>query len=332
MFTRASRPNSGCISGDFHVSSSLSFQDLSQHSKVSDWLNLQGYYMVLCDCQSSDMIPIGFLSRVRPFTRREDLSLTIHDSSEWISNPFHFCLYPGSISCNKKGSMAPVLMVDIEWNAIPHGLDYFCKVFEGENPLSPCDIPYLFLTLYQNQFGDEERLQIIQDINHHIGQVSLLYIHGLQDIDNLVTLKQNIVIKLRKLLLGLRAVNTTNRLFVQIERTADVGSYAFAYYTVDYDSVTSNMHHLSALIRQCIIENDHFKVFMKDDFSLSFSTKGIPIKKGNFQVSSKPVPVIIQEHTSLAFSKMVATSLKRPSSKIQMASAHFIVTLISPTA
>jgi hypothetical protein len=70
-------------------------------------LTLQGYYMVLCDCQTSDMVRIGFLSRVRPFVWREDLRNIIKNTALWKSDPFQFRLYPGSLSCNKKRSDVP---------------------------------------------------------------------------------------------------------------------------------------------------------------------------------------------------------------------------------
>jgi uncharacterized phage infection (PIP) family protein YhgE len=39
----------------------------------------------------------------------------------------------------------------------------------------------------------------------------------------------------------------------------------------------------------------------------------IPIKRGNFQVAAKPIPVEIQEHTTLALSKMAKPTEKRSS-------------------
>jgi hypothetical protein len=49
IFFKASKFNSNNITGDFHVSSSLLFQDLCSHIKVTNWLTLHGYYMVLRD-------------------------------------------------------------------------------------------------------------------------------------------------------------------------------------------------------------------------------------------------------------------------------------------
>jgi hypothetical protein len=65
VFFKESKSN-GSLAGDFHVNSSLSFKDYSSHELILNWLTVQGYYMVLCDCQTSDMVRIGFLSHVRP--------------------------------------------------------------------------------------------------------------------------------------------------------------------------------------------------------------------------------------------------------------------------
>jgi len=202
-FFRPSKPNSGSLAGDFHLLSTFTYDELVLHPKLAPWMNLQGYYMVKCVCQSSEMIRVGFLSRVRPFIWREDLANMIRSICEWESSPFQFRLYPGSLSCNKKGLMTPILMVEVARGDVSAGIDFFCSSFDGENPLSPCGIPYLFITLYQNQLSDQECQQIIEDTIHHIGQVSLVHLHD--DIDALVTLRQNITTKLQNVLLSLWA-------------------------------------------------------------------------------------------------------------------------------
>jgi len=120
-FFKASKSHSGSVAGDFHILTSLSFSDLCADTKILNWLNLQGYFIVLCDCQSSDMVCIGFLLRVRSFLWQDDLKEMIKDTQEWRENPFQFRLYFGSILRNKKGEMAPVLMVEVEQDNINLG-------------------------------------------------------------------------------------------------------------------------------------------------------------------------------------------------------------------
>jgi hypothetical protein len=267
-FLKASKPNSHCISGDYHLLTSMSFEELTSNTKVLDWLHAYGYYLVLSDCQSSDMIKIGFIARVRPFTWREDLRDAIKDSPEWRENPFQFRFFFGSISSNKKGEMAPVLMVEVERDNISLGLDFFCNMFDGDNPLSPCGLPYIFFLLYQNTLTDAERVSIIYDIKHHIGQYQLIRLYGLKNLDTLVTLKQNVKIKLRKLLLNIRPNQSTSSLFIQVEKESDPTSILCAFESVHYDLVMTNIPNISHYIQQCIMEEDLPRVFVNSDYSI----------------------------------------------------------------
>lgn len=137
----------------------------------------------------------------------------IKESELFQSNPFQFRLYPGSLSSIKKGAVAPVLMVEVKRENVLSGLDFFCKSFDGENPLSPCGIPFLFLMLYQNKQSHLERSSKIQDINIHISKIDIVHLDGFCNIDTLVTLRQNVTIKLRKPLLALCVNQSSSRLF-----------------------------------------------------------------------------------------------------------------------
>jgi len=189
VFFKASKPTGNSIAGDFNILSSLTYEESCLNEIISNWMALQGYYMVKCDCQTSDMVKIGFLTRVHPFVWREDLRNEIKNTALRQSSPFQLRRFPGSLSCNKKGIMAPVMMVEVERDEVSTGLEFFCHAFTGNNPLSSCGLSYLFFTLYQNQLTDSERFDIIQDANHHVGDVDLLHLHGFQEIDSLVTLK-----------------------------------------------------------------------------------------------------------------------------------------------
>jgi hypothetical protein len=318
------------IAGDFHVLSSLPYNELSSNMIISNWVALQGYYMVKCDSQSSDMVKIGFLTGVCPFDWREDFRNEIKDMALWQSSPLQFRLFPGSLSCNKKCIMAPVMMVELERDEVSSGLEFFCHAFTGDNPLSSCGLSYLFFTPYQNQLMDSECFNIIQDAIHHIGEVELLHLHGFQEIDTLVTLKQGINVQLQKLLLGLRAHQTNSGLFVQIEREASLESLICAFNSINRESVMSNLPHLYLLIRNCILEEDYDKVFLYEDYSITTLTKSIPIKVGKMQVSSKPIPLEVQEHTTLALSKK-QTSSPCPSVTTQSALSTTSTTTTPPS-
>jgi hypothetical protein len=328
-FHKASKPNSHCIAGDYHLSTSLSFDELSGHPKVLDWLYAHGYFLILSDCQSSDKIKIGFLTRVRPFTWREDLRDEIKASNEWQENPFQFRLFFGSISSNKKGEMAPVLMVEVERDKVSLGLAFFSTIFAGDTPLSPCGIPYIFFTLYQNILSDTERISIIRDINHHVGHYQLIRLYGLKNIDTIVTLRQNVKIKLRKLLLNIRAHQSSSSMFTQIEKEADPDSILCAFDSDQYDTVMANIPNISLYIRQCLQDDDLQKVFVNPDYSIYVPQRLISSQKGIGK--PKTIPIEIQEHTTAALSKMIKVT-KRVSPTSSVSSYSNASTAPSPTA
>jgi hypothetical protein len=76
----------------------------------------------------------------------------------------------------------------------------------------------------------------------------------------------------------------------------------------------TNLPRLSSVIRQCVHEDNYPAIFVSKDYSITVGAKAIPIKRGQYQVSSRPIPVKIQEHTSLALSKMVKLPEKHSSS------------------
>jgi hypothetical protein len=76
----------------------------------------------------------------------------------------------------------------------------------------------------------------------------------------------------------------------------------------------ANIPFLSQYICACLLEKDYEKAFLYPDFSITPLTKTIPIKAGNMQVNSKPIPFEVQEHTSITLQKMVSPPKKRAQS------------------
>jgi hypothetical protein len=145
-------------------------------------------------------------------------------------------------------------MVEVKRENIAAGLDFFCNVFDGKNPISPCGIPYFFLTLYQNTVTNSERLQIIYDINHHVSYTQLVRLYGLKDVDTPITLQQNIMVKLRKLLLNLRAPHSSTHLFCQVEKEADKESILCAFDSYLYKIVMVNLQNRASMCHQIGLE------------------------------------------------------------------------------
>ncbi len=173
--------------------------------------------MLWSNCQTADMVRIGFLSRVRNFTFRDDLQNFITSSPEWKSDPFQFRMYFDAFTV--KNQTAYVLMVDAERPKIEVGLQFFQTYYNGKQRFSPNCIDYLFLPLYKKSYTEQDRTKIITDHDYHIGTNSIVAIKGLQPLDNLIKLVSGVHTTIRKLLLSIPAPNTiSGHLFLQIER------------------------------------------------------------------------------------------------------------------
>jgi len=130
------------ISGDFYISTKLSFDDLKEHPAFNTWIMHNGYNVLYNACQTADMVKIGFLSRVRGFTFRGDLQDYIMASAEWKAAPFHFRLYFDAFTA--KGKLAHVLMIDVDRPHIELGIRFFQQWYNGTITNSPNNLPYMF--------------------------------------------------------------------------------------------------------------------------------------------------------------------------------------------
>jgi hypothetical protein len=178
---------------------------------------MHGYNMFLNSCQTSDMVRIGFLSRVRTFTYRDNLCAHIMSSSQWESNQFHFRLYFDTFSTNAKGSLTYVLMIDVDRPSIETGMAFFQNYFDGDLFNSLNKLAYLFLPLYRKNYSEDKCLTIIKDNDHYTENVSVIALSGLNDLNTLVNLNQGTKTTIRHLLLAVPAQTSTNKLFLQIE-------------------------------------------------------------------------------------------------------------------
>jgi hypothetical protein len=125
------------LSGDFYIGTKYTFKELIANSNLLTWFMQNGYNITLNGCQSSDMVRIGLLMRVRGFTYRDDLRNYILESNQWKNNQFHFRLYFDSFSSNSKGSFTYVLMLDVDRPSIETGMKFFQEFFDGDAKNSP---------------------------------------------------------------------------------------------------------------------------------------------------------------------------------------------------
>lgn len=122
-FFKAYKRTKKTLSGDFHIGAKHTFDKIKNHKDFKTWFHLHGYNVFLnsYSCQTSDMVRIGFLSRLHHL-----LTVIIYVPTSWMSNS-HFRLYFDTFSTNAKGTMTYVLMVDVDRPSIKIGLEFFQK-------------------------------------------------------------------------------------------------------------------------------------------------------------------------------------------------------------
>lgn len=301
------------LSGDFHINTKVSFDELKSHRNLSTWFHLNGYNITISGCQTSDMVRIGFLSRVRGFTYRDDMHEFITNTEQWRQNTFHFRLYFDIFSSGTKGKNTYVLMIEVDRPNIEKATTYFQQNFNGDKPNSPNKISYLFFPLYRKTYTEDERLSIIRDNDHHTENDSVVGIHSLNNLNTIVKMTQGIHITIRHLLLAIPCQGTSNgKLFHQIERQANNEWHLCCFHTMDTTKISLKLANLETLIKRFIHVEDHKNLFLDPAKPLKFSGQAAPIKKGKPKIPILEVPEETLKYTSQAFTKLFTPIPKRP--------------------
>jgi hypothetical protein len=257
------------------------------------------------------MVRIGFLSRVRVFTYRDDLHSFITSSSQWKAKPFHFRLYFDMLSAGAKGKTAYVLMIAVDHPNTEAAMSFFQQWYNGDGTNSPNDIAHLFFPLFKKTYIDEEQYNIIIDHEHHIGTSSVVAVRGLQALDSLVQLATGVCTTIQRLLLSILAQGTsTGKLFTQVERQSYHDWLLCCFPTMDAPQVTIRLGQLEDSLRQYIHQDSLPKLFQHGQ-SLSFSGQVAPLTKGKLRFPRLESTPETDAYASRSFGKLYTPTPKR---------------------
>jgi len=304
------------LSGDFHIGTKLSFEDLKNNKTVQTWFHNHGYWIILNGCQSADMVQVGFLSRVRTFSYRDDLLIYIMNTREWKEKQFHFRLYFDSFSAGIKGKSTHVLMIDVNCPSVDIALHFFQTYFNGEHPNSPNNIHHLFLPLYKKSHTEEEHQKIIDNNDHHTDKVSVVVIQGLNDLESVITLTNGVHTTIHRLLLSIPSVGiSTGKLFLQIEHQAVHKWLLCCFYSIDSTKVTLRLSQLTDLLIKYVHTDSLDKLF-KEDYNLKFSGQVAPIRKGRTWFPRYVASEETENYTRASMERMYTPVPKRLASEM----------------
>jgi hypothetical protein len=297
------------ISGDFHVSTKLSFEDLKDHPAFNTWLMHNGYNVLYNACQTADMVKIGFLTRVRGFTFRGDLQEYIMGSEEWKATPFHFRSYFDAFTVRNK--TAHVLMIDIDRPNIETAILFFQQWYNGTLTNSPNKLPYMFWPLFKKSYTDEERLKIITDHSHHVGSDNVIGLTGLQPLDTLVKLANGMYTTIRLLLLSIPTPGTsTGQLFLQVERQTTNEWLLCCFHQHDTAKVMIRLSTLEDSLRKCVHQDSIPHLFTSAD-GITFTNQVAPLIKGRNRLPRMEAPAYTANYVNKSMQKLYTPPAKR---------------------
>jgi len=302
------------LSGDFHISTKLSFPELTEHPAFNTWLKHNGYNVLYNACQTADMVKVGFLSRVRGFTLRSDLQDYIMASAEWKAAPFHFRLYFDAFTA--KGKTAHVLMIDIDRPNLELGIKFFQQWYNGTLTNSPNNLSYMFWPLYKKSYAEEERLKIIADNNYFIGNDSVIGVTGLHPIDNLIKLVNGTYTSIRRLLLSVPTPGTiTGHLFVQVERQTANDWLLCCFHQQDSSKVNLRLGTLEDSLRKCVHQESIPHLFTSTA-GLMFTNQVAPLVKGRNKLPRMEVPAHTADYVAKSMQKLHTPAAKRQATEM----------------
>jgi len=121
------------LSGYFHVSSSLSLQELMASSSVYEWLEIKRYAIKQSPSNSEEMVQIGALCFSSEYIYREDPKMAITKHPSWS---FPTLLEPPIIHLTKGDfqgleNSTKMIFVCSEWLTQVEVRDFFSKLYDG---------------------------------------------------------------------------------------------------------------------------------------------------------------------------------------------------------
>jgi len=152
------------ISGYFHISSNLQFQDLISKPALEEWLDSHRYFMKLCPSNAEEMVKIGLLCYGSVFHFRKDLKQAILSHPSWSpsdpDNPPVFDLFVGELnSSSKKVKMMFVSAEKSKQEKVSH---LFRTIYDGTQKSYPNGSMMLFVPisdLYHSSVAFRAKLQ-----------------------------------------------------------------------------------------------------------------------------------------------------------------------------
>jgi hypothetical protein len=247
------------LSRFFHICTALTFQDLTAHNSVAEWLDTYQYYVKLCPSQHEEMVQVGGLCYSNVLMHHEELKQVIMKHPIWNypdPQPIFDVYVSNFIADNKKAKMLFVLAEKSQQDKV---VEFFKQVYNGSPKAYPNGSMMIFIPLRDGtSMSTEYRSKILFNHDNFNGTQKAMCIGGLQDLNNKITLSTGNTITLRELLKSFPASPGMSRpfLFQQVEHNASSEMLMVAYQKADAAFIKHHQGTLESDIRRIIANGE----------------------------------------------------------------------------
>mmetsp|Transcript_16712 Transcript_16712/g.23826 ORF Transcript_16712/g.23826 Transcript_16712/m.23826 type:complete len:563 (-) Transcript_16712:152-1840(-) len=307
------------LSGNMVLESSLPFQGL--HNKLSDWLSNNNYTMSLSECQTSELVTVGILTKFSFTLNKNDLTTNlqniISDLPEEESFMFTLRLDKWFCRAGENGGV-DMLFVAVERNKINQGIAFFCRMYDGVNKKVPDGHNLWFVPTYQIEITDAVRERIGQEQRSWRGEEVACFVTGFHDLSTRVRLRDGSTSTIRNLLYRFSTNDPTcprKTLIHGIDRCPIHEGWIYVKYNrADATIFCRQAKHLASEINKMLEDGEERKVFTNVDVGIQFGGEITKTYSAHSKKSKQPTPVnprILQHYNSMV-GKLQNVATKRP--------------------
>jgi hypothetical protein len=193
-------------SGFFHITASVTLENLISSPTVYEWLESNRYAIKPSPSNNDKMVKIGALCFGSEFIYREDLKTAIINHPSWqfptLDTPPAIHLTKGDFKGPNKSTK--MIFVCAERSKQIEAAPILLALYDGTSKEYPNGIMLLFIPLHNGiQYEPSYRQKVIFNHKQYLGQETATSIHRLRDLDTPVKLRNDQTVTLRLLLRSL---------------------------------------------------------------------------------------------------------------------------------
>jgi hypothetical protein len=287
------------LSRYINISTNLSFKELDIAPPVYEWLETNRYMIRETPSHDEEMVQLGALCFGSEYIYREDLKQAILADPAWKFPTLEVApviqLTRGEFRGPKKSKK--VIFIHAEKSKQHKVARILSKIYDKTSKSYPNNTMLLFIPQHDNiQYDAAYRQKVIYNHEQYLGNEEGISIHGLQDPDMTVTLKNQQKVTIRVLLRSLPATQGMSRpqLFQLAETNADREAIVVTYQKEGRELVHARLFTLQNDIVAQLASGEANRIFITKTEGITF--RPLTKTKGGQIIQNKPTSQNTIEH------------------------------------